>query len=268
MKIGLIGQGAIAQYVSERLAAEGHPVTAYLLRPERAREMRAAHGGLKGVGPVFVSSVAELPADLDLVVDCAGHQALREYGAGILQAGFDLTTVSLGALADPAFEQELRSAAAEAGTRLFLASGAIGALDALRAARIGALQRVRYIGRKPPEGWSGSPAEDQLDLSALNGLPATHFTGTAREAALSFPKNANVAAAVALAGIGFDRTEVELIADPTISANIHEIHAEGAFGQLEFRIAGKPLPGSPRSSALAAMSVVDTVLQYPSPIQF
>lgn len=268
MKIGLIGRGAIARYVEEKLHAQGHRVTAYLLRPERADEMRAAQGAEAGDGPAFVSSVAELPAGLDRVVDCAGHQALRSYGAGILRAGFDLTTVSLGALADPALEEDLRRAAIAGGTTLSLASGAIGALDALRSARIGELQRVRYVGRKPPEGWRGSPAGDRLDLSALADTPATHFTGTAREAARAYPKNANVAAAVALAGIGFDRTEAELIADPTLTANMHEIHAEGAFGTLEFRISGKPLPGNPRSSALAAMSVVDTVLQSASPIRF
>jgi len=268
MKIGIIGRGAIARYVEEKLAAEGHQVMAFLLRPERADEMRARQDAGKADKQLFVSSVADLPADLDRVVDCAGHQALRDYGAGVLHAGFDLITVSLGALADPALEEELRNAAVDGGTTLFLASGAIGALDALRSARIGALQRVRYVGRKPPEGWRGSPAEDRLDLSALADAPTTHFTGTAREAAQTYPKNANVAAAVALAGIGFDRTEAELIADPTIVANIHEIHAEGTFGQLEFHISGKPLPGNPRSSALAAMSVVDTVLQSASPIQF
>lgn len=264
MKVGLIGCGAIARYVKEKLAVEGHEVTACLLRPQRVLEMRARRDG----GPVLVSSVAELPPELDQVVDCAGHQALRDYGADVLRAGFDLTTVSLGALADAALEEQLRQAATDGGTSLHLASGAIGALDALRAARIGTLKKVRYIGRKPPIGWLGSPAEDRLDLSTLADTPATHFSGSAREAALIYPKNANVAAAVGLAGVGFDRTEAVLIADPTITSNIHEIQAEGTFGLFEFRIAGRPLPGNPSSSALAAMSVVDTVLNRTNRIRF
>lgn len=268
MKIGLIGRGGIARYVEEKLKREGHHVTAYLLRPQRVEQMRSASAGGLVDGPAFVSSVGALPADLDRVVDCAGHEALREYGAQVLRAGFDLTTVSLGALADPALEDDLRRAAVEGGATLSLASGAIGALDALRSARIGELKSVRYVGRKPPEGWRGSPAEDRLDLNALTDGPATHFSGTAREAARTYPKNANVAAAVALAGIGFDRTEAELIADPTVTTNIHEILAEGTFGQLEFRISGQPLPDNPRSSALAAMSVVDKILQSASPIRF
>lgn len=264
MNIGLIGCGAIAEYVEEKLVAEGHQVVAFLLRAERAAMMRTG----SRTGKVFVSSVEELPTDLDWVIDCAGHQALRDYGARVLRAGFDLATLSLGALADPAFEDELRHAAADGSATLFLASGAIGALDALRSARIGTLKKVRYVGRKPPTGWLGSPAEVRLDLQAVIDTPAIHFTGTAREAAQAYPKNANVAAAVALAGIGFDRTEAMLIADPTVIANIHEIEAEGEFGRFEFRIAGKPLSGNPRSSALAAMSVIDTVLKRASRIRF
>ena len=96
----------------------------------------------------------------------------------------------------------------------------------------------------------------------------THFKGSAREAALSYPKNANVAAAVALSGIGFDDTEVELIADPKVSANIHVIQAEGDFGSFEFRISGKPLADNPRTSALAAMSAVSGILQVAERTQF
>ena len=139
---------------------------------------------------------------------------------------------------------------------MHLASGAIGALDCLSAARIGSLSSVTYTGRKPPEGWMGSPAEHQLDLEALTQGSHTHFEGTAREAALTYPKNANVAAAVALAGLGFDDTQVCLIADASARHNIHEVTARGDFGELRFQISGNSLPDNPRSSALAAMSVV------------
>ena len=251
MNIGLIGRGAIAQYVTAALNERGHHIEAVLLRPDRVTPGAAAE----------VGSVAALPANLGLMIDCAGHEALMEYGPQILARGVDMITVSLGVLADPATDNALTRAAEAGGSKLHLASGAIGALDCLSAARVGKLTSVTYTGRKPPKGWKGSPAESKLELDALTGGSAIHFDGTARAAALEYPKNANVAAAVALAGLGFDDTRVQLIADSAIGQNIHEVTAEGDFGQFQFRISGNSLPNNPRSSALAAMSVLDKLDQ-------
>lgn len=117
---------------------------------------------------------------------------------------------------------------------------------------------ARPAGTKPPAGWAGSPAGDALDLATLSASTA-HFTGTARAAALAYPKNANVAAAVALAGVGFDETQVHLIADPGATQNTHQIEARGVFGSFDFTISGNTLPDNPKSSALAAMSAVRAV---------
>jgi aspartate dehydrogenase len=246
MKIGLIGNGAIAGYVQAALTHRPHSVEAILVRQARVADHKA----------LYVGSVQELPDDLNLVIDCAGHAALAAHGPAVLARGIDLLTVSLGALADESVFQNLEAAAHVGNAKLHLASGAIGALDCLQAARVGQLQHVTYVGRKPPAGWHGSPAEQKIDLAALKTGARTHFEGTAREAALAYPKNANVAAAVALAGVGFDKTSVRLIADADVSANIHEIEASGDFGSFTFRINGQSLPDNPRSSALAAMSVI------------
>lgn len=244
MKIGIIGKGAIARYVAARLG------------PPHVTLVRSS--GL-GVGEgLRVARAGDIPGDTDLMVDCAGHAALAEHGPAILERGIALVTVSLGALADRALHDRLATAARAGGVRLHLASGAIGALDCLQAARVGGLDEVVYTGRKPPSGWKGSTAEARLDLDALTG-PATHFEGDARRAATEYPKNANVAAAVALAGAGFEATRVRLIADPGVTANIHEVEARGAFGRFSFRIEGQALPDNPRSSALAAMSVVAAI---------
>lgn len=256
MKIGLIGKGAIASFAQDELQKRGHSIGAILVRPERVAENPA----------LYVGSPGDLPDDLDLMIDCAGHEALAGHGPEILARGLDLVTVSLGALADAGLAAALDEAARAGGAKLHLASGAIGALDCLQAARVGQLHRVTYTGRKPPQGWKGSPAEDRLDLDALASGAHIHFEGTARAAALAYPKNANVAAAVALAGIGFDDTRVQLIADADAPGNIHEVSAAGDFGEFHFRITGRALPDNPRSSALAAMSVVSKIEQLSRPV--
>ncbi|AEI92848.1 aspartate dehydrogenase [Roseobacter litoralis] len=258
MKIGVIGEGAIGRYVIDQLSIDGRAPLISLVRPAR---MDRANDKVS----VRVASVGDLPDDIDLMVDCAGHAALIEHGAAILKRGIDLVTVSLGALADENLEQLLTQAARTGGAQLHLASGAIGALDCLQAARVGGLSEVTYTGRKPPAGWRGSAAQERVDLDALTFATA-HFRGTARQAATQYPKNANVAAAVALAGLGFDHTQAVLIADPDATANIHEIHASGAFGSFGFRIEGKALPDNPRSSALAAMSVISAIHRRRAPI--
>jgi aspartate dehydrogenase len=187
-------------------------------------------------------------ADVDLAADCAGHPALRQHGEAILSSGTDLVSVSSGALADADLYERLAAAARRGGSQLRLVSGAIGALDALAASSTGTLMRVTYRGRKPPQGWRGSPAESKLDLDALSEA-TVHFSGSARDAALEY-----------------DDTRVELIADPGIERNVHEIVAEGDFGRFEFRIEGKSLPDNPRSSAITAMSVVREILNPTSPI--
>ena len=256
MKIGIIGEGAIGRYVRDKALERGHVISAILLRPERLFSHAAGANDLH-----YVGSVEDLPNDIDQIIDCAGHQALRSHGPTILRRGIDLTTVSIGALADKDLYRRLEQAASEGGARLYLASGALGALDCLRAARIGTLQSVTYVGRKPPKSWKGSAAEKSLDLDNLVDGPQTHFDGPARQAAMEYPKNANVAAAVALAGLGFDDTRVKLIADPEVNENIHMVQATGDFGSFSFEIRGRALPENPRSSALAAMSVISRLEQ-------
>lgn len=263
MNIGIVGMGAIGSYVRSKAVERGFNISAALIRPQ-SLEKYAPHVR----GTHCVSKVSDLPDQLDLMIDCAGHSALQSYGADILRRGIDLTTVSLGALANAQLFEELKQAADEGNSKLHLASGAIGALDCLQAARIGRLHKVTYTGRKPPLSWKGSLADTRLDLTTVTQHAQTHFSGTARNAALEYPKNANVAAAVALAGVGFDRTQVELIADPLISENIHQLEVMGDFGSFSFEIRGNSLPDNPRSSALAAMSVVASLEQKLARVTF
>jgi aspartate dehydrogenase len=259
MTIAILGAGAMAIYVLQSCAERNRPLASQIVRPGRERADQNI---------LQVSSVADLPRDTTLLVDCAGHQGLAEHGPDALRRGIDVLTVSIGALADQAIMEALETSAKEGGATLQMASGALGALDVLRAAAIGGLASVSYRGRKPPEGWRGSPAELVLDLGKPLIQAATHFKGSARDAALAYPKNANVAAAVALAGLGLDDTSVELIADPDAAGNTHEVEATGSFGTMKFSITGKGLPDNPRTSALAAMSVVAAIIQRQSHVRF
>lgn len=260
--LAMIGCGAIAEAVVACLA--DNPSIEFgvaIVKPDM--DARARH--LFGKDVEVAHRVDDVVSRVDLAVDCAGHPALRQHAERLLAGGTNIVSVSSGALADAGLYARLTAAARQGGAQLRLVSGAIGALDALSAAGIGALSHVTYRGRKPPQGWRGSAADSKVDLDALTEA-AVHFSGSARDAALEYPKNANVAASVALAGLGFDQTAVELIADPGIDCNVHEITAEGDFGRFDFRIEGRSLPDNPRSSALTAMSVVREILEPASPI--
>ncbi|WP_068085251.1 aspartate dehydrogenase [Novosphingobium rosa] len=249
LRIGFIGNGSIARAAC---AALGPDVTlcGHLARPGRSD------------GDLAVERLADLlDRQPDVVVECAGHEAVREHGAAVLEAGVALMVVSIGALADPALESALNDAATRSGARLILPAGAVGGIDALTAAKLGGLSSVTYRARKPAMAWAGSPAEKVVDLASL-GEATTFFRGTAREAAIAFPKNSNVAATVALAGVGFDATQVELVADPHSSRNLHEICFEGADGAFRFEIEGRPSPDNPKTSLLTAHSVARELLTF------
>jgi aspartate dehydrogenase len=248
----LIGWGAIGRLVIERLGGEAE--IAVLVRSGRTRSARAVLPPEIAVVE-RLESLGRLPP---LAVECGGHGAVLEHGEGILARGAELVVVSTGALADPALFERLKAAAERGMGRLSLVSGAVGGIDALSAAREGGLSKVVYTGRKPPAGWRGTAAEAVVDLDRLSG-PAEVYRGSAGEAARRFPQNANVAATIALAGLGLERTEATLIADPAAPGNVHRIEAEGAFGRFALEFVGRTLPGNPKTSMMAALSVVRAV---------
>lgn len=197
----------------------------------------------------------------DLAVESAGHGVVADVVPRLLRAGTDVVIVSIGALGDARLRDELRLAGQTGGAKLITVAGAMGGLDALEAARGAGLTSVRYIGRKPPLAWAGTPADNVCDLGAITAA-TTVFEGSAAHAARLFPKNANVTAAVALAGVGFERTAVQLIADPAVSKNVHELEVEGAFGRFFIRLENKPLPDNAKTSWLAALSIEAALRRY------
>jgi len=257
--VGFIGCGGMARDVVAALhggdTASGVRIVGALARPGRGGEARA---NLCGVD--IVEALDELLARKPtLVAEVAGQAAVAEHADAVLRRGIDCLLISVGALADAALLGRLKSAAREGNSRMLLPPGAVGGIDAIAAMRFAGLTSVRYRSRKPPLAWRGSPAERLVDLGKLSERTVL-YTGTAGEAALLYPQNANVAAAVALAGLGFDATEVELVADPDAPGNIHEIEAEGAAGRFAIQLQGKPSRTNPKTSALAAFSVARALL--------
>lgn len=264
MEVLLIGYGAIAREVLKHVQpGEDANIAAILVRPGRVEEVRDE---VAARGIEVVSSFDELATKPRLVAECAGHAGVREYGADALRRGMDFLVISIGVLADAALYADLVQAAKDGGAKLVLAAGAVAGADALAAARVGGLSRITYTSRKPPGAWKGTPAEQVCDLDALTE-ETTLYQGTADEAATNYPQNANVAATLALAGAGFADTEVRLVADPQAGGNIHQVHAEGMFGAVDIEIRGKPLPDNPKTSTLAAHSVVAEIRRRAGPVE-
>ena len=252
LDVTLIGYGAIGQALCRRL--KGSPlvtVTHVVVREPRMADVQAA---LNAAGS-NAQAVAAVPPSAKLVLECAGHQALTTHVLGALQAGCECAVMSVGALSERGLPERLAEAAQVGNTQVHLLAGAIGGIDALAAARQAGLVEVTYTGRKPPQGWKGSAAESLVNLATLTEATVI-FEGTAREAAHTYPKNANVAATVSLAGLGLDATRVRLIADPAVTDNIHEIHARGEFGEMQVTMRGKPLAENPKTSALTVLSAL------------
>ena len=255
LHVSMVGCGAIGRGVLELLKSDPDVVFDVVIVPENG--MDEARSALSELAPRarVATRLSDSDARPDLLVECAGHHALEQHIVPALERGIACMVVSVGALSEPGLADRLEAAARRGGTQVQLLSGAIGAIDALAAARVGGLDEVVYTGRKPPRAWKDTPAEAMFDLDALT-TPTVIFEGTARDAARLYPKNANVAATVSLAGLGLDRTAVRLLADPGVQENVHHVEARGAFGGFELTMRGKPLAANPKTSALTVFSVV------------
>ncbi len=196
----------------------------------------------------------------DLVVEAASQDVVGDIGPMILSAGKDLLIISVGALVDDRLWSELKKLAGENNARIYLPSGAIAGIDGLISASRADIEFVRLTVRKPPKGLSLPPSmQSRCEELVHIREPMTLFDGSARDAVKIFPKNVNVAATLAIAGIGFDRTEVKIIADPSVSLNRHLIEIRGRFGEMRVEMENQPSTTNPRTSYLAPLSAISTI---------
>ncbi len=252
LEVGIGGLGAIGFPVAMRLARgmAGLRLGAVAARdPERAAARLAAAG--VAVPVVAPDALAERA---DVVVECLPAAQFRAIAEPAIAAGRILLPLSVGALLD---HFDLVARAKASGARIIVPTGALLGLDAVRAAAHGEIRSVRLITRKPPQALDGAPhlVERGLSLASLD-RPLKVFDGTARDGARGFPANLNVAAALALAGIGPDRTMLEIWADPALDRNTHRIELDADSARLTMTIENLPSLENPRTGRLTPLSVI------------
>jgi aspartate dehydrogenase len=263
LTVAIGGLGAIGWPLARRLD-EGLP--GLRLAAVAARDMAAARrktGELRR--PVPVLPLDALAAEADVVVECVPAAAFDEIAGPAVDLGRILLPLSCGALLS---RPRLIERAAATGARIIVPTGALLGLDAVRAAAQGPVQSVTLTTRKPPAGLAGAPhvERNRIDLAAVRE-PTLVFEGSARDAAAGFPANINVAAALSLAGIGPDRTRVEIWADPTVERNTHTVTVEAEAARFRMTIEGVPSPENPRTGRLTPLSVVATLRGLVEPLR-
>jgi aspartate dehydrogenase len=257
MRVAVLGAGTIARLVLKawrRGDLPGIEIAGVAARPGSPRAAALA-------GELGVPSVAGLQALLGLkpevVLEAAGHDAVREHLVALLEARTSVVVLSAGALVDDTLRAAAETAAKRSGSRLYVPSGGIGGLDVLKAACAGGVDEVSIQVAKPPAAWRGIAYLESRRV-ALEGLrePLTLFEGPAREGVPHFPQNVNIAAVLALAGVGLDKTRLRVVADPGLRDNTHTIRVSGATGRFTIILENMPAPENPKTSWLACYSAV------------
>jgi len=267
LRVAVAGLGAVGFEVARRLARgrDGQGIDGLVLSAVSARNRVAAVARMSNVDAEVPVLAVEALADVaDVVVECAPADVFAAIAEPALLAGRILVPISVAALME---HPELIEVARRTGGRILVPSGALLGLDAVCAAAEGDIHSVRMVTRKPPGGLAGAPYLEAhgIDVSKLSE-PLLVFRGSARDGAAGFPANLNVAAALGLAGIGLDRTELEIWADPGITRNCHRIVVEADSAHFELQIENVPSEANPRTGRLVANSVVATLKRLVSPL--
>jgi aspartate dehydrogenase len=219
--------------------------------------------------PFVVGLDALLAERPDVVVEAASHEAVHEYVEELLARGIATIVLSGGALADDDLRTRSERAAQKTGALLYVPSGGIGGLDALKAACIAGVDEVTIAVTKPPAAWKGIPYVEQLkvDLAGLRE-PRVLFDGPARKGVPLFPANVNIAAVLSLAGVGFDRTRLKVVADPALVHNTHYIDIRGSSGNISIKLENVPAPENPKTAWLACYSALAALKAAKCPVRY
>ncbi len=249
LKVGVAGVGAIGRAVCLAFSesSANHGLILHMIADQKPR-------------PEFNVPQVDFPVlarECDLIVECLPASVVPALAAEVFKHGRDMIVISSAALL---LYPEILEAQKNSGSRIIVPSGALAGLDGVKAMREMGIESARISSTKPPKGFDGAPyiLEKNITLSAIEDRTLI-FTGNAFAASKAFPANVNVAATLSLAGIGPEKTQVEVWADPAAISNIHEITVKTRFSTLTSRIENMPDPANPKSSVLAARSVIATL---------
>ncbi len=242
--VGIAGLGAIGRAVYKALESgiPGYELTA----------VSEPQPGFNASVPNI--SFAELAERCDLIIECLPPEVVPELSREVLSRGKDMIVISSSALL--IFPEILEQHKSSCG-RIIVPSGALIGMDGVTALAHLGITAARIATTKKPMGYDGAPyiVQNKIDLKAIKQKTQI-FAGNAREAAIAFPANVNVAATLSFAGIGADNTQVEIWADPDAAGNTHEIEVHSAFSTMRARVENRPDPANPKSSMLAAQSII------------
>jgi aspartate dehydrogenase len=262
--VGIIGLGSMGSFVAREILQGRVPGMRLAGVADIKPPAPDLQQELRDQSVPLVKSFKDLAdCSIQLVIECASQKVVQECAHFFVSRGIDLLIVSMGALVQGSFFEDLSAQAEAKGARIYIPSGAVGAIDALQAAKLRGLDEVSLTTRKPPGSLGKVEGVNLDELREARVL----FEGPAAEAVIKFPQNVNVAATISLAGLGPHKTRVRVVADPAIDQNIHEIRARGTFGSLEIRLANRPNPDNPKTSLLACLSVVSLLRRIRGTVQ-
>jgi aspartate dehydrogenase len=262
LRVAIAGLGAIGKKVAEALdrGIEGLVLTAVSAQhPEKHRDWL---GSLKTQPAVL--PIEKLADVADVVIECAPAALVRSIVAPFVANGKTAIVLSAGALLE---NEDLIELAKQNGGQIVVPTGALIGLDAVTAAAVGEIHSVRMVTRKPVLGLAGAPhlIENNIDIEQITE-PLRIFEGTAREAAKGFPANLNVAVALSLAGIGPDRTRLEIWADPALTRNVHRVEVESDSARFSMSIENIPSE-NPKTGRITALSVIAFLRKQRAPLR-
>ncbi|KAB2851656.1 MAG: aspartate dehydrogenase [Hyphomicrobiaceae bacterium] len=263
LTLAIAGLGAIGREVARRI--DRGSVPGIRLAATSARDQEKAQAFLQELArPVVFAAPERLAEHADVVLECLPSPLFRRVAEPTLRLGRIFMPLSVGALLD---NMDLVELAHETGGRIIVPTGALLGLDAVRAVSEGTVEEVTIETRKPPNGLAGAPylLANRISVEGLMA-PLRVFAGSAREAIVGFPANVNVAVALSLAGIGPDRTRVEIWADPSLNRNTHTIRVRSDSSDLTMTIASIPSPENPRTGKVTALSAVAALRRLTAPL--